>query len=1198
MTTTGRWRMIWRFPGMVAFGGLVLQWVLGAAVAAGAEAPVGPKADPRACIVSGDARFTILTPALIRMEHEHGAKFEDRATYAFINRRLPVPMYTINRLGGWIDIRTSEVQVRYRENSGAFNSENLAVTIKHTGVGADSPSFTWHPGTTDTANLLGTVRTLDSVNGARPLEPGILSRDGWAVVDDTTRTLLTTDAHKPGDLLADWPWAGERPADPARQDLYFFGYGRDYKRALRDFMSVAGKTPLPPKWAFGAWWSRYWAYTDKEFKELVHEFRSHGVPLDVLVIDMDWHLDGWTGYTWNPKYFPDPAGFLKWAHEEGLHVTMNLHPADGVGPQEAAYPEFAKAMGVDASTSQPVSFDITNARFVDSYFRLLHHPLEKQGVDFWWIDWQQGTHTKLSNIDPLHWLNYLHWTDMERNADRAGLRPLLFSRWGGLGNHRYQTGFSGDTYNDWPSLAFQPYFTSTAGNVGYSYWSHDIGGHIPGPVAPDLFDRWLQWAAFNPILRTHGGNNPATERRIWAFPEETYNIAKQAWLLRYSLIPYIYSAARQCYDTGLPLCRPLYYEWPALDEAYAHGGEYLYGNDLLVHPVVERADDASSCALQKTWLPPGVWIDWFTDEVTTGPAEIDNMVSMDRIPVWARAGAIIPTASVRRGKTSQWAMQDDEEGYRRMHVKDNQAIRSTADQADNKVCLDVFPGRSGEAVLYQDDRNTTGYQVASAGYTTISKEVSADGSVTTLTIEAMHGEYPGAPKTRSFEFRMRSLGHVMTSPRILVNGTDKGSSGSGLMVINPACFGDYIVEETPEFSTQDRVQFVFETASDSHAGALAAGGVRGQIDLLREISQLTTRFGGRTIGVQSPGQFVNEVCAAGGETTGTANSLNDRAMTMLKRLTPGAEKELQKYLLRLLGLTTRLEVKADSNGNLIAHVIVHRVRGTEPLEISGELKLGTGLNVSSVPPFGSKATLEAGQTEAEIEWKIPSPTKPERVDVRAQISFSYGGMLITIPLSTTLLPSIGEWDIVGPFDNAGGITLDKVFPPEEQAFTREAIYQGKGRLVRWKHIARKIDPKEDLTGEFVVDLHKEFGGHTDKAVAYARTIIHSEMDTFADLYIGADDGVAAWMNGKEVWRNAKGRPYRSREDHVRVALKKGDNELLLKISQGNNDWKFAVHVDPVGMEQSMFTQPRPVAPQRAPAQGAPPGAEAGSGGPG
>jgi hypothetical protein len=191
---------------------------------------------------------------------------------------------------------------------------------------------------------------------------------------------------------------------------------------------------------------------------------------------------------------------------------------------------------------------------------------------------------------------------MERRGEK---RPLIFHRWGGLGNHRFQVGFSGDTESTWASLAFQTYFTPTAANVGFGYWSHDIGGHMPGPVDPELYTRWVQFGAFSPILRTHTTKNPDAERRIWAYPPEYARAMRDTFLLRYALIPYIYTASRQTYDTGVPFLRPMYFEYPASEEAYTFKEQYLFGDDMLVAPVVSARSKDTRLATKSLWLPPG-----------------------------------------------------------------------------------------------------------------------------------------------------------------------------------------------------------------------------------------------------------------------------------------------------------------------------------------------------------------------------------------------------------------------------------------------------------------------------------------------------------------------------------------------------------------------------------------------------------------
>jgi alpha-glucosidase (family GH31 glycosyl hydrolase) len=697
-------------------------------------------ADPRATVVAGQARFTVLTPQLIRMEWAADGKFEDHASLVFLNRKLPVSKFSATKAGnGGVDIDTGALRLHYAPQvgtDGRFNSTNLTVTLT-----LDGRSVVWRPGTPDTGNLQGTTRTLDGALGGKtkePMDPGLISRDGWALVDDSTRPLFdATDFRFEQGENSLWPWVLLRPAGE-RQDWYFFGYGHDYKQALADFIKVAGRIPLPPRFAFGAWWSRYWAYSDQELDDLVRGFREDNVPLDVLVIDMEWHktfglswfspekdqsghTKGWTGYSWNPLLFPYPEPFLKNLHDEGLKVTLNLHPASGVQPWEDAYPAMARAMGIDPATQKYVPFDITNKKFAANYMDILHHPLEKQGVDFWWLDWQQEANTQTPGVNPTWWLNYVHFTDQERE----GKRPLLFHRWGGLGNHRYQIGFSGDTISVWDSLAFQPWFTATAANVGYAYWSHDIGGHMPGVVEPELYTRWLQFGIFSPILRTHTTKNPDAERRIWAYPEPYSGIMRDLYHQRYAMLPYVYTEARRTYDTGLAFLHPLYYEWPQADEAYFNKNEYMFGEEMMVDPVVSPGDKITGLIQESVWIPPGDWIEAETGKHFHGPQTVKRNFSILQVPQYVRAGAIVPMSP---------------------------AMRYSNEKPLDPLVIKVFPlgeGQSSQYTLYEDAGDTRRYQQGQEGWTTLS--ATQRSNELTVKISPVKGEYPGILSSRGYE---------------------------------------------------------------------------------------------------------------------------------------------------------------------------------------------------------------------------------------------------------------------------------------------------------------------------------------------------------------------------------------------------------------------------------------------------------------
>ena len=542
-------------------------------------------------------RISLVTDGMARMEYSPDGRFEDGQSLMAINRDYPAVDYTTRDRGKTVEITTRCMVIKYTKSQGPLGDGNLLITSpKRKGV----KPFAWRPGQKDTLNLKGTYRTLDGYDGnmrgdqPMPIEDGLLSRSGWTFIDDSQNYLFDH---------SDWQWVSHRREEGKAQDWYFMAYGHNYRKALRDFTVVSGKMALPPRYAFGYWWSRYWCYTDNELRQLVDDFDTYSIPLDVLVVDMDWHYTekgkgAWTGYTWNRRLFPNPKGFLQWAGSKQLNVTINLHPADGIKPYEEQYPAMARWMGMNPDEKKDIDWAASDKRFMEGWYNTVLRPMERDGVSFWWLDWQQGLNDKeFPRLGNTWWINYTTFTDMERHRQE---RPMLYHRWGGLGNHRYQIGFSGDAVISWKSLDFQPYFNATASNVLYGYWSHDIGGHMnANRIDPELYIRWLQFGALSPILRTHSTKSSALDKEPWAFDHQHFSIIRNTILERYRMAPYIYTMARRAYDEGLSLCRPLYYEWPENEEAYQERNSYMFGDQILVSPITQPMADGVS--RHKVW---------------------------------------------------------------------------------------------------------------------------------------------------------------------------------------------------------------------------------------------------------------------------------------------------------------------------------------------------------------------------------------------------------------------------------------------------------------------------------------------------------------------------------------------------------------------------------------------------------------------
>ena len=695
-----------------------------------------PQADPAASVISGNARFTVLTPQLIRMEWSDDGKFEDNATLTFVNRRLPVPDFKVSRAGGRTVIRTSDLTLTYK-GGDRFSSDNLKVEFKM----ADK-KVVWTPGMEDDANLMGTTRTLDGCDGSKlgrePMEKGIISRSGWSLVDDSaSHILVSDDSH--------WKeWVALRP-EGERQDFYLFAYGHDYRKALADYSKVAGRSPMPPKYAFGYWWSRYWQYSDNEFRDLVDNLRSLNIPIDVLIVDMDWHETwglrksaspkdeygqriGWTGYTWQKELFPSPSNFLKWTEKEGLKVALNLHPASGIEPFESPYQAFAEDYGWD-KPGKGVPFRMSEQKWADSYFKTVISPMENAGVDFWWLDWQQWKESKyMKGLSNTFWLNHTFFRHAEERS--PDIRPFIYHRWGGLGSHRYQLAFSGDTYATWETLAFLPWFTATASNVNYGYWGHDIGGHMfhknTKETDPELYTRWLQYGVFTPIFKTHSTKDQRIVRYPWAFPDHFFAM-RDAIRLRYDLVPYIYNASRANYDTGVAMCRPMYYDYPEQEEAYAYKEQFMFGDDILATAIVQPCDTLTGLAGRQIWFPEGEWYDFATGMMYSGGRTADLEYTLSENPWYAKAGSIIP-----------------------MNPSDIDNLQDSC----NKLVLTFIPGADGSLSYYEDDGISQDYK--QGGARTEIKKISS-GNTIRIIVGKRDGEYDGAPERRSYELRLPSV---------------------------------------------------------------------------------------------------------------------------------------------------------------------------------------------------------------------------------------------------------------------------------------------------------------------------------------------------------------------------------------------------------------------------------------------------------
>jgi Glycosyl hydrolases family 31 len=398
---------------------------------------IAAPASARSAVVrAGHARFEVLTPSLIRMEYAQDGRFEDAPTMTAVRAHARAPRFTVRRKHAWLMIRTSRATLRYRVASGPFTAADVQLRMRIDGRAATAaPTAGSSPG-----NLGGWTRALDNQVGPVPLHPGLLSTAGWYVLDDTDTALLPSGS----------PGFAVRPAHTGPyQDCYLFAYGHRYGEALADLRALTGPAPLLPRSAFGVWFSRYFPYSESDYHSLLAQFRANAVPLDTLSVDTDWKRENsaagaaiaaavvgapglpysWNGWEWDPALFPDPQRFIDWAHSQGLSLTLNIHPTiDSGDPQ---YPGIAARSGpltpdngqcklLEADpTGTCMTFDWTDPRQLAAYFAL-HAPLERQGIDFFWLDWCcDGPQPAVPGLTGDTWINSQYAAE-HRHAGRGG----------------------------------------------------------------------------------------------------------------------------------------------------------------------------------------------------------------------------------------------------------------------------------------------------------------------------------------------------------------------------------------------------------------------------------------------------------------------------------------------------------------------------------------------------------------------------------------------------------------------------------------------------------------------------------------------------------------------------------------------------------------------------------------------------------
>lgn len=669
----------------------------------------GARPNPESVLQGNKYRITILTERLVRLEYNEDGVFMDQPTQTILYRKLPKPKnIAIVDENRYLTVTTDYFTLRYVKEASFVGPKikpaaNLSISLNGTGS-------VWYYGHPEAKNLGGLVKDLegDKISFGKSL----FSWDGFATVDDSKTMVFQND----GTLKV-------REGNSNYIDVYVFTYKNDFDKALQDYFLVTGRPGMIPRYALGNWWGRNLPYSDSQVREIVHHFQKSEIPLSVFLLDRAWHdfsgKDDYpnTGYTWNNDLFTNPMDTIQYLHSQGIRVGLNSNPIDGFGSNEIMYNNLLNFVGPKEEGGR-VPFLPLDPKYMDAFLKVMIHPIDNMGVDFWWVDYPN---TNLSNLFAL---NHYQFYDMYRNYQR---RPMILSRQAGIAQHRYPVVYTGRTTVGWETLRNMVVANLSAANIGVSWSSHDIGGFHNGTEDGELYTRYIQLGVFSPILRMDSDGGRYYKREPWRWNAKTFTIAKKYLQLRNSLIPYIYASAYDYYLNGVPVVTPLYHKYPEIyDDPYVRY-QYYFGSQLLVAPILDKEDPVMDRVVHKVFIPNGVWYDFVTGKKFPGKRKYITFFKDDEYPVYARAGAIIPLAT-------------------------GDSAKMTVVPTDMEI--HIFPGRSNSYRLYEDDGISSIYK---KGYYIITEiEYTYSSNNYALSIRPIEGKAGIIPEQRNYHIRFRN----------------------------------------------------------------------------------------------------------------------------------------------------------------------------------------------------------------------------------------------------------------------------------------------------------------------------------------------------------------------------------------------------------------------------------------------------------
>lgn len=662
------------------------------------------RASATSIFVGKTYRISVITERLIRIEYNKLGIFEDRPTQTVLYRNFETPKITVMQDSRFLEITSKYFRLEYLKEGKINSIKNLKVYLLST----DRIWYFKHP---EVKNYEGSLMSIDDYDKSTKFGKSLYSLDGFVSIDDSKSMVINEDGTFSN-------------RETESYDIYVFMYRKDFGLCLKDYFAITGYPPLMPRYALGNWWCKNYFYNDFELNKLFLRFTKEQIPISILLLDKDWHIRNTdnkknllTGYTFNTKLFPNPGNTISLMHRKGIRVGLYNNPIEGIHPHENMYSKSKEYLG--GEENKPISFAPFDPKFIDVYLKLLLHPLEGIGADFFWNDYYDK-----SNVNINYLLSHYCFLDSGRNESK---RSMLMMRNPTIASHRYGVLYSGKTKVGFKTLKSLPFISSSSSNIGLSWWSHDIGGYYSGIEDGELYLRYVQLGCFSPIFRIHVDYGKYYKREPWRWDVQTFEIVKYYMQLRHKLVPYLYTEAYKYSKEGNPLIQPLYYKQPDIYDKPIYKNEYYLGSEILVSPITDKKDQVMNRVIHKFYLPAGLWYDFRTGKKFNGDKSYVSFFKDEDYPVFVRSGGIIPI---------------------------DQDVRNNVDSPEN-LEVHIFPGRSNTYNLYEDDGSSNLYK--QGYYLKTSFDYNYQENNYTLIVRAVEGKSGIIPEKRNYKFRFRNI---------------------------------------------------------------------------------------------------------------------------------------------------------------------------------------------------------------------------------------------------------------------------------------------------------------------------------------------------------------------------------------------------------------------------------------------------------